>query len=714
MMVLYCLSEDCITISPKDRKAIIAMRCRWGEPDLVNNEVCRGKLLLRLSLLSRNVKKISLLVQKGGSFAEYGSLTVRLLRDYSYRLSKLRKAFMKVWTKQHLDDLQHLQCRCLHSCTLYRSVADCKNHLSFFNDLGVAYTDPFAFYNSLRLAFLEANKVRCRDKRCVNALRSLLALSLKEIEGSQFISLLIKNNQGVLRDEVYKDVFRPLKIIKMIFLNDHFKGLQIKNYDVDIFNVNISCTSSLDYLYYVSLNLPYVLKYLCNVLIESISESVLDEIIKHDSLWDKICFLRDTFESLVHKKNLTHGDNHLAKKIALFSAYRALGVHKLMPFLLDKHIDEVYLDRPGTRVYLDHEEFGRCMSNITLCNGDVQRFIDHVLLESKLPLNYLNPSLKWNMRMDDFTIRVSIDIPPLSHEGPSLDLRKIKHKVYTIVDLFLNNVLSQEEAAFLILHVINRRNIIICGEPGTGKTTLMNALDLCTPKNWRKIYIEDVVESLDQRGQGRHQLRLYVEPFEVETKTRKKSVEIIKLLHRTPDWICLGELQSKEHFRALFHAIAAGLRGIHTCHASSVSGLIKRLVLHCGISKEDLSGIDLIVHMVKCYQGSKILRRVAEVWAVGVPKSASMGPSEVPLSLMFKWDSARDLHDIVFNDIFKSPSMLKLLELGNSYAMLKREYEELKALLKSLALNSPQDVECFAKAFDDFLQRLAKEGVYVI
>jgi hypothetical protein len=82
--------------------------------------------------------------------------------------------------------------------------------------------------------------------------------------------------------------------------------------------------------------------------------------------------------------------------------------------------------------------------------------------------------------------------------------------------------------------------------------------------------------------------------------------------------------------------------------------------------------------------------------------------------LIFKWDPERDLHNIVFNDILKSPSILKLLEMGNSYATLEREYEELKALLKSLALNPPKNVEDFTKAFDDFFQRLVKEGVYVI
>ena len=712
-MILCCFSEDCVRILPRDGRTIIVMRCRHGDLDVVNNGICRGKLLLRLSLLNKDVRRVSLLVQKKDSLIEYSPSTIKLLSDYSYRLSKIRRALMRFWAKHYVDNPRHLQRQCPCSCVLYKSVADCNDYVSFFKKLGIAYVDPLAFYIFLRSALLEANKVRCKDKKCANNLRSLLAFFLKEIEGSQLI-LLIRNSQGVLGDEVYKDVFRPKRITKLTPPDSNFKKLPIKSYDVEVFKIEIYNSRSSDRLYHVSLNLPYELKYLSNVLIENIGKRDLEVVMKQDALWDKICFLKDIFEAIVKSKNLAHGDNSLAEKVALFSAYRTLGVHKLMPFLLDKHIDEVFLDRPGTRIYIDHEEFGRCVSNITLRERDVERFINHVLIESKLPLNHLNPSLKWNLKMGDFIVRTSIDIPPLSYEGPSLDLRKIKHRVYTIVDLFFNNVLSREEAAFLVLHVMNRRNIIICGEPGAGKTTLMNALDLCTPKNWRKVYVEDVVESLDQRSQGRYQLRLYVEPFEVERKARKKSVEIIKLLHRTPDWICLGELQSKEHFKALFHAIAAGLRGIHTCHASSVFGLIRRLVLHYGIPKEDLSGIDLIIYMVKCYQGSRVLRRVAEVWAVGVAKSASTDLLDIPLSLVFKWDPERDAHYNVLNDVFRSPSILKLLELGNDYATLRREYEELKALFDSLALSPPQSIEHFAKVFDAFLQRLEKEGAYVI
>ena len=68
--------------------------------------------------------------------------------------------------------------------------------------------------------------------------------------------------------------------------------------------------------------------------------------------------------------------------------------------------------------------------------------------------------------------------------------------------------------------------MLLSGLFGTGKTTLMNALDTLTPRHWRKITIEDVVESIDQSELGFHQVRFKVDPFEKERKTSTKSIEI--------------------------------------------------------------------------------------------------------------------------------------------------------------------------------------------
>ncbi|MHC1637435.1 MAG: ATPase, T2SS/T4P/T4SS family [Candidatus Nezhaarchaeales archaeon] len=673
-------------------------------------------MILKLSLLNRRREALSVVLLGKKSVIKYDPSTLNMLLDYSVRLSKLRELLLDLTFRDKAFRCVFSE-PCNHDCPIFKEFLGYKNCFAFLNHLGMAYTDPFRFYifTASLIDKLEDLEVRHYYKKCLQAFIVFLKSSLNEIERSQLITAF-KDYYCQFGDRVYSEALQPACISERTKpLGASHKGSLVKEYYVDIYSIKILESRALEYIYNVSLNLPYTIKYLFAVLNNNLdTTSFLDNIIKMDSLWEKICSLRREYEKILKELRFEFSHNDLLRKVASYLAYRTLGVHKIMPFLLDENVDEIYLDKPQSKVYLDHSDFGRCISNVLLTNRDVERLITHVKIESKLPLNYLNPSLKWNMEINNYTLRVSIDTPPLSYEGPSLDLRKIRHKSFTIIDLVKAGTLSLEEAAFIMLHVLNRRNIIICGEPGSGKTTLMNALDFCTPKNWRKVYIEDVVESWEQRSQGRHQLRLYVEPFETKKKLRRKSSEIIRLLHRTPDWICMGELQTKEHFRALFHALTAGLKGIHTCHASSITGLIKRWILHCNIPKEDVFEVDLIIHMIKCHRGTKVIRRVNEIWAVGELHDADhIEIAGIPLTLIFKWNPQYDNHEMCLFDVLKAPSVSKIVSLGVSSSMLREEYGEIKSLLEKMLSRKSLDLMSFISMYDNLIQSLIKRGIYV-
>ncbi len=305
-------------------------------------------------------------------------------------------------------------------------------------------------------------------------------------------------------------------------------------------------------------------------------------------------------------------------EVASYLAFKIINLDKLAPFLLDEHVEEIYVDSPYSEVYLDHNKWGRCTSNVRLSEQDVMAFLTHIRVETGQDLTYSKPSLKAEITGNRLRLRVSIDAPPLAKDGIALDIRKFRTRPYTILELINLGTLSVEAAAFLLCMLRHRRNILIIGEPGSGKTTLLNALDLCTPKSWRKIYIEDVVESIPQIEYGRHQLRIKVPTYEEELGAlhevnTNKSIEVIKLLHRSPDYIILGEIQTKEHTKAFFHALATGLKAIATCHASSPEGLILRWIKHYGIEDTNLSLIDIIVLMNKTRGLGRRLRRVIKI-----------------------------------------------------------------------------------------------------
>ncbi|MHA2265669.1 MAG: ATPase, T2SS/T4P/T4SS family [Candidatus Thorarchaeota archaeon] len=327
------------------------------------------------------------------------------------------------------------------------------------------------------------------------------------------------------------------------------------------------------------------------------------------------------------------------ERISRIVANRTTVLHPLLPILLDDDVEEVYVDRPGRPVYFDHCRLGRCISDYKLPQDEVPRFATLLRAESNLHLDRRNPSLKTDLNLFDTNLRVSASLPPLSPDGLHLDIRRAKKKPFTILDLIRNNTLPLEAAAALLLALGCRFNITITGGPGTGKTTLLNALDLDSPKSWRKIYIEDAVESRNLLNH--HQIRFKVDPVDEMEGHFDKSIEIVKTLHRSPDYLILGEIQTAEHSQALFQAIAAGLRAIQTCHSHSAASLVSRWTAGHNIDRSSIAMMDLIVTMVRPVPGESI-RRVSKI--VEVRREISDGVLKfIGLSTVYEYHSSKDL-----------------------------------------------------------------------
>jgi type II secretory ATPase GspE/PulE/Tfp pilus assembly ATPase PilB-like protein len=130
---------------------------------------------------------------------------------------------------------------------------------------------------------------------------------------------------------------------------------------------------------------------------------------------------------------------------------------------------------------------------------------------------------------------------------------------------------------------------------------------MITPKEFRKIYIENVVESLNQSEYEKHQLKFRVDSLEEESNIKfSKTNQIKKLLHRTPDIIYLGEILTIEEANAMFHCLAAGLRGFQTIHANNIDSLLNRFLYHFQIDRSCLTDLDLIILMKKNRNSRKI------------------------------------------------------------------------------------------------------------
>ncbi len=397
------------------------------------------------------------------------------------------------------------------------------------------------------------------------------------------------------------------------------EDLIIDKYKIGIFSIKIFDTCP---------EATYQATPLIDEEIAKIMKKIAKTVVTTTKLQDRIYKLNELLEIMKKEatilwKKLTYKSQYIFRdedleEILLLTAYQVIGMAKLTPLLMDRRVNEIYLDNPKTPIYIDHLKWGRCKTKTYLTRNEIEKIVTRIRIENDLVLKYTNPSIKGELVTKNFHARVTIDSPPLAIDGFHIDIRKLRKKPYTLPELIANKTLTLEAAAYIYYCLINRCNITVIGEPGAGKTTMINALDLLTPHIWRKIVIEDAIESVPQTDYGFHQLRLKCGKQDLEEKNgnttyNEKSREIAKLLHRSPDWVYLGEVLYPEDARAMFHALSAGLKGLQTCHGETPENVIIRWVIHHKIPAIALQPLDLILHMKKIVEKREIKRKLIQI-----------------------------------------------------------------------------------------------------
>ncbi len=209
-------------------------------------------------------------------------------------------------------------------------------------------------------------------------------------------------------------------------------------------------------------------------------------------------------------------------------------------------------------------------------------------------------------RMPDGS-RVNAVMPSLALKGPCLTIRRFPRQRITMRDL-VDRFKSLTPAAdrFLEAAVINRRNIIVAGGTGTGKTTLLNALAGYIPDKERVVTIEDTAELQIPKP---HVVILQGRKANTEGGGEVSIRELVKnSLRMRPDRIVVGECRGGEAIDML-QAMNTGHDGsMTTLHANTPEGVIERLEVLVqqnadsvlpveAIHRQIVSAVDLIVQL---------------------------------------------------------------------------------------------------------------------
>lgn len=295
----------------------------------------------------------------------------------------------------------------------------------------------------------------------------------------------------------------------------------------------------------------------------------------------------------------------------------ALGLGPLEEFIADKSVTEIMVNGPG-QIYIERE--GRLYLTDRTFSSDhaVMGAIERIIAPLGRRIDESSPLV--DARLKDGS-RVNAIIPPLSIKGPSITIRKFRKDKLTMEDLINSGTISYEMVEFLKVCVFYRKNILISGGTGSGKTTTLNALSEFISDNERIITVEDAAE-LQVKQQ--HWVQLESRPPNIEGKGQITIRDLVRnCLRMRPDRIIVGECRGGEALDML-QAMNTGHDGsLTTVHANSPRDALARLetmVLMAGIDlpvrairEQVSSAINIILHQSRFSDGSRKVTHISEI-----------------------------------------------------------------------------------------------------
>ena len=308
-----------------------------------------------------------------------------------------------------------------------------------------------------------------------------------------------------------------------------------------------------------------------------------------------------------------------AEREALVAAVvdEAIGLGPLERLLRDATVTEIMVVGPE-RIFV--ERSGRIVPARVRFHDEAHllHVIDRILAPLGRRIDEASPMV--DARLPDGS-RVNAVIRPLALDGPALTIRRFAADPLGMDDLLRLGSIDERLRQMLSVAVRARRNLLVTGGTGSGKTTTLAALAALIPPGERIVTIEDAAEL---RIDLPHVVRLESRPPSLEGRGAVPIRALVRnALRMRPDRIIVGEVRGGETLDML-SAMSTGHEGsLSTLHASSPADALLRVQTLALMGDVDLpyravgdqvgSALDLVVHQARRPDGRRMLVHVAAV-----------------------------------------------------------------------------------------------------
>lgn len=288
-------------------------------------------------------------------------------------------------------------------------------------------------------------------------------------------------------------------------------------------------------------------------------------------------FLRAEIKDLILKGHIlelndliekAYDYNAIEADISYLTTYYNNIIH-LHFFKDQKHFEEIiFLGKDGYVVKYGKD---RIQYPFPYSNEDFELMILSLCIKNKIDWNFQNPFVSFKTEIHGLDLRATLVHESLGHKNSfRIFLRKLERTPFSSEDFSYDSKILKKL-------VESKKNIVICGPTGSGKTALLNSLLSYIPKEEHLVTIEDTEEIF------------YENSFKTSlfsSKSTSMKELLAHSLRMTPDRIILGEMRSKEITTFLL-AMNTGHKGLmSTLHSNSAPDAIDRMALLFNLYQE--------------------------------------------------------------------------------------------------------------------------------
>jgi pilus assembly protein CpaF len=350
-------------------------------------------------------------------------------------------------------------------------------------------------------------------------------------------------------------------------------------------------------------------------------------------------FIRGQVRSYVQEKRLPVNQNE-AELLAEDTLNELIGFGPIQSLVDDDGVSDIVVNGPD-QIFTERD--GQLSAESLRFSDDahVIRVIQRILAPLGRRVDESTPMV--DARLPDGS-RVNAIIPPIALDGPCVSIRKFRENPLSDRELIRLGSVTRPILDYLQAQVRARRNIIVIGGTGSGKTTFLNLISQWVPPGERIVTIEDAAELRLHHG---HVVRLETRPPNLEGERQVSARDLVRnALRMRPDRIIVGEVRGDEVLDML-QAMNTGHDGsMTTLHANSPRDAVHRLQLLAGFAgftgdqrafmHQVSSALDLIVHVTRLPSGKRRLLSIQEV--------GEYDGHDLALAELFGYDEEGDVH----------------------------------------------------------------------